>query len=225
MSKKQRIIDYYFYKHYCIWLLLPFISSGCYLAYFFAKEVKVKVDVVSLMFIGLFITALHFLLVVALKDVIQYILLSNKKYINFLNTILIKEYDFNLKQMFEDVLEKNILPVECFKKIKLFGQNQCDKDIEEFYRTGFYPKYTKITKDSIVRLKIGVFYEKKEYIYFRNKEEFFKNKKTLIDFLSNLEIDCSYEKPNNEEMRKKLFKKINEEKKLNKDINKFLKNL
>lgn len=223
MNKKQRIIDYYFYKHYCIWLLLPFISSGCYLIYFLVKEVKV--DVVALMFIGLFITALYFLLVVALKDAIQYILLSNKKYINFLNTILIKEYDFNLKEMFEDVLGKNILPVECFKKIKLFGQNQCDKDIEEFYKTGVYPKYVKITKDSIVRLKFGVFYKEKEYVYFRNKEEFFKNKKTLIDFLSNLEVDFNYKKTNSEEMRKQLLKKINKEKKLNKNINEFLKNL
>lgn len=164
----------------------------------------------------------------ALKDAIQYILLSNRKYINFLDKILVKEYDFNLKEMFEDVLGKNILPVECFKKIKLFGQNQCDKDIEEFYKTGCYPKYTKITKDSIVRLKFGVFYKEKEYVYFRNKEEFFKNKKTLIDFLSNLEVDFTNNFNNekdNEKMRKQLFKKINKEKKLNKDINKFLRNL
>lgn len=225
---KQKIIKYYFYKHYFIWFLLIYLIFYLNVWFVFLNEIK---DVNNK--INHFIAFLAFgsLIFYFLKEIALVLLLKNKKYIQFLTKTIKENYNFDLKNMFINVFNHNH-SIDCyFNEIAFFANENYSEQRKLFFRDEkfFLPKYKNIINNKIVKnISLNV----KEEICFKDREFILKNKNVIIDFLSNLEVDFDKIKKKKSQRQKdeknnfnevNLIKSLKKLKENEKEINHFLK--
>lgn len=127
---KQKIIKYYFYKHYFIWFLLIYLIFYLNVWFVFLNEIK---DVNNK--INHFIAFLAFgsLIFYFLKEIALVLLLKNKKYIQFLTKTIKENYNFDLKNMFINVFNHNH-SIDCyFNEIAFFANENYSEQRKLFF--------------------------------------------------------------------------------------------
>lgn len=133
---KQKIIDYYFYKHYFAWIFLIYLTVAFYGWFVFLGDEK---DFNKKLSYFILFTILNSAITYCFSLIVLKTLITNKKYIQFLTKTIKEEYSFDLKEMFEKVFNQNQEIYDYFKEISFLQMKiTWNKEFNTFMKKEFY---------------------------------------------------------------------------------------